>query len=96
MLATIQARLETVELLVVAEIGEVPITVSEVLDLRVGDVVKLPDTKIDSDMVLKLGGRRKYKCRPGLIGNRVSVQIGDSIEEIPDELLTSKRSEEDM
>lgn len=95
-LATIQARLETVELLVVAEIGEVPITVNEVMELTVGDVIKLPDTKVDSDMVLKLGGRRKYKCRPGLIGNRVAVQIGEQIEEIPDELLTSKRNEEEM
>jgi flagellar motor switch protein FliM len=95
-LATIQARLETVELLVVAEIGEVPITVSEILNIAVGDVVKLPDTKIDSDMVLKIGGRRKYKCRPGLIGNRVAVQIGEQIEEVPDELLTSKRNEEEM
>ena len=95
-LATIQARLETVELLVVAELGEVPITVNEVLHLTVGDVIKLPDTKIDSDMVLKLGGRRKYKCRPGLIGTRVAVQIGEQIEEVPDELLTSKRNEEEM
>ncbi len=95
-LATIQARLETVELLIVAEIGEVPVTVNEILDLTVGDVLKLPDTKVDSDMILTLGGRRKYKCRPGLVGNRVAVQIGDNIEEIPDELLTSKRSEDEM
>jgi flagellar motor switch protein FliM len=95
-LAIIQARLETVELLVVAEIGEVPITVNEVLHVAVGDVIKLPDTKIDSDMILKLGGRRKYKCRPGLIGNRVAVQIGEQIEEVPDELLTSKRNEEEL
>ncbi len=95
-LATIQARLETVELMIVAEIGEVEISVNEILDLTVGDVIKLPDTKFDSDMVLKLGGRRKYKCRPGLVGNRVSVQVGENIEEIPDELLTSKRNEEEM
>ena len=95
-LATIQARLETVELLVVAEIGEVPITVNEVMELTVGDVIKLPDTKVDSEMVLRLGGRKKYKCRPGLIGNRVAIQIGEDIEEISDELLTSKRSEEEM
>ena len=95
-LATIQARLETVELLVVAEVGEVPITVSEILGITLGDVIKLPDTKIDSDMILKVGGRRKYKCRPGLIGNRIAVQIGEQIDEIPDELLTSKRNEEEM
>lgn len=92
----IQGRLEAVELPVVAEIGEVEVTMQEVLDLRVGDVVKLPDTKVNSDMVLRVGGRKKYKCRPGLIGSRVAVQIGEKIEDVPDELLISKRSEEDM
>ncbi len=60
------------------------------------DVVKLIDTKVSSDMVLRIGGRKKYKCRPGLIGNRVAVQIGEKIEEVPDELLISKRSEEEL
>jgi len=95
-LAIIQGRLENVELLVVAEIGEVPITMQEVLNLSVGDVIKLPDTKINSDMTLKVGGRKKYKCRPGLIGSRVAVQIGESILDIPDELLITRRSEEEI
>ncbi len=95
-MSIIQGRLEAVELPVVAEIGEVEISMQEVIDLRVGDVVKLPDTKVNSDMVLRVGGRKKFKCRPGLMGNRVAVQIGESIEEVIDELLISKRSEEDM
>lgn len=95
-MSIIQSRLETVELPIVAEIGEVEITMQEVLDLRVGDVVKLTDTKISSDMVLRIGGRKKFKCRPGVVGSRVAVQIGEKIEEISDEMLISKRSEEDM
>ncbi|MBN2040987.1 MAG: flagellar motor switch protein FliM [Spirochaetes bacterium] len=95
-LAIIQGRLENVELQVVAEIGEVPITMQEVLNLTVGDVIKLPDTKINSDMTLKVGGRKKYKCRPGLIGSRVAVQIGENILDIPDELLITRRSEEEI
>jgi flagellar motor switch protein FliM len=95
-LLIIQNRLETVELPVVAEIGEVNITVQEVLDLCVGDVIKLPNTKMSSDMTIRIGGRRKYKCRPGLIGNRIAIQVGEEIEEVPDELLITKRSEEDI
>jgi flagellar motor switch protein FliM len=95
-LAIIQGRLENVELLVVAEIGEVSITMAEVLDLKVGDVVKLPDTKINSDMVLRVGGRKKYKCRPGVIGSRIAVQIGESIVDIPDELLITRRGEDEI
>jgi len=92
----IQSRLETVRLPVVAEIGEVDISMIDVMHLNVGDVVKLPNTKISSDMVLKIGGRKKFKCRPGLVGNRVAVQIGEEIEDIPDELLISKRSKEEL
>ena len=95
-LAIIQGRLENVELPVVAEIGEVSIAMSEVLDLKVGDVVKLPDTKVNSDMVLRVGGRKKYKCRPGVIGSRVAVQIGESILDIPDELLITRRNEDEI
>ncbi|MBN2403103.1 MAG: flagellar motor switch protein FliM [Spirochaetes bacterium] len=95
-LAIIQGRLENVELQVVAEIGEVSITMAEVLDLKVGDVIKLPDTKVNSDMVLRVGGRKKYKCRPGVIGSRVAVQIGENIIDIPDELLITRRSEDEI
>jgi len=93
--AIIQSRLEAVELPIVVEVGEVEITMEELLAIQVGDVIKLPNTKINSDMLVKIGGRKKYKCRPGVIGNRVAVQIGEKIEEIPDELLVSKRSEEE-
>lgn len=93
--AIIQSRLESVELPIVVEVGEVDITMEELLAIQVGDVIKLPNTKISADMTVKIGGRKKYKCRPGVIGNRVAVQIGEKIEEIPDELLVSKRSEEE-
>jgi flagellar motor switch protein FliM len=66
------------------------------MQLQLGDVVKLSNTKVNSDMVLKVGGRKKYKYRPGLSGSRVAVQLGEKIEDIPDELLTSKRSEEEF
>jgi flagellar motor switch protein FliM len=95
-LQIIQNRLENVSLDVVAEIGNVMITMQEVLNLTPGDVIKLPHTKIDSDMTLKVEGRRKFKCRPGMVGSRVSVQIGERIEEVPDELLITKKEEDEM
>jgi len=95
-LAVIQKRLELVVLPIVAELGEVQITVQEVLRLSVGDVIKLPDTIVGSDMILKIGGRKKFKCRPGVVANRVAVKIGERIEEVPDELLISKRSEDEF
>lgn len=95
-LQIIQNRLENVSLDVVAEIGSVMVSMQEVLNLTVGDVIKLPKTKTDSDMTLKIEGRNKFKCRPGMVGNRVSVQIGEKIEEVPDELLITKKEEDEM
>ncbi len=92
----IQSRLETVLLPVVAEIGEVEINMEDIMSLHLGDVVKLPNTKLSSDMTLRIGGRKKFKCRPGVVGSRVAVQVGESIEDIPDELLISKRSKEEI
>ena len=92
----IQNRLENVELPLVAEIGEVEISMLEIVNLSIGDVINLPQTKITADMVVKIGGRKKYKCRPGLVGNRISVRIGEEIEDVPDELLISKRSDDDL
>jgi flagellar motor switch protein FliM len=95
-LSIIQSRLENVTLPVVAQIGSAKVTVQEVLGLRPGDVLKLPDTKVGDDMILTIGGRKKYKCTPGLVSNRLAVKVGDRIEDVPDELLTSSRSEDDF
>jgi flagellar motor switch protein FliM len=95
-LSIIQNRLEAVTLPIIAEIGEAQITVQEVLNLTVGDVIKLPDTKIGDDMRIKIGGRKKYKCRPGLVENRIAVKLGERIEDVPDELLSTNRRDDDL
>ncbi|HNX57971.1 MAG TPA: flagellar motor switch protein FliM [Spirochaetota bacterium] len=95
-LAIIQSRLENVQLDVVAELGETEISMGEALNLTIGDVILLHNTKIDSDMILKVEGRNKFKCRPGVVGSRVSVQIGEKIEEVPDDMLITKKEEEEI
>jgi len=95
-LTTIQSRLESVTLPIVAQVGSANVTVQEVLNLRSGDVVKLPNTKVGDDMILTIGGRRKYKCIPGLVANRLAVKVGDKLDEVPDELLSSNRSEDEF
>lgn len=95
-LSVIQSRLETVTLPIVAEIGEVKVTVQDIMSLTLGDVIKLPETKIGSDMTLKIGGRKKFKCRPGVVSTRVAVKIGDKIDDVPDELLTTSRRDDDF
>ncbi len=81
----IKERLSTVHVNVVAEIGSINLTVRDVLSLRVGDVIRLQDTRTTDPMVLKIGNRKKFLCRPGLVGNKVAVQITQKLEDIEKE-----------
>lgn len=92
----IQERLDQVEIPLRCEVGDTELSMEDILGLHLGDVVKLGSTHIKADMTVKVGDRKKFKCRPGRIGNRLAVQIGDPIEDIPDELLGSTRSEEEV
>ena len=81
----IKERLSTVHVNVVAEIGSINLTVRDVLSLRGGDVIRLQDTRTGDPMVLKVGNRKKFLCRPGLVGNKVAVQITQKLEDVEKE-----------
>ena len=91
----IQGRLENVFVGVSVEIGSVDFTFADVMNLKQHDVVKLNETTLRDDFVLKVGGRPKFLCRPGRVGSHVAVQLGESVDEIPDEFLITTRSQED-
>ncbi|MBE7411207.1 MAG: flagellar motor switch protein FliM [Leptospiraceae bacterium] len=93
--AVIQERLDQVTIPLVAEVGTVDISLLDLMNVQVGDVIKMENTSIKTDMIIKVGDRSKFKCTPGKVGNRQAVQIGDMIEDIPDELLGSTRSEQE-
>lgn len=77
----LRERIATVEVPVVAEIGSMDLRVRDVLALRRGDVIRLPGTRVGDPMVLKVGNRRKFFCRPGVVGSKVAVQITGKLEE---------------
>jgi flagellar motor switch protein FliM len=81
----LKERLSTVKVKVVAEIGSINLTVRDVLSLRGGDVIRLQDTRTGDPMVLKIGNRQKFLCRPGLVGNKVAVQIVEKLEDVEKE-----------
>jgi len=64
-----------VDVNVVAEIGKINIPVREVLSLRVGDAVRLYNTRIGDPYSLNIGNKRKFLCRPGVIGKKIAVQV---------------------
>ncbi len=78
----LRERLNTVEIPVVAEIGSMNITVRDVLSLQKGDLIRLLATGVNDQMVLRIGNERKFYCRPGTIGNKISVKIIGQIEDV--------------
>jgi len=74
-LNVLKEKLATVDVNVVAEIGKINIPVREVLALRIGDVVRLYNTKIGDAYSLNIGNKRKFMCRPGVIGKKMAVQV---------------------
>jgi len=83
-LAILKKRLETVYIDIIAELGNLEISVKDVLNLGKGDIIKLERNKVDDDMVLKIGNRSKFNARPGVVGNHMSVQITGKAEEDTD------------
>ncbi|HPH02672.1 MAG TPA: flagellar motor switch protein FliM [Spirochaetota bacterium] len=86
-LNVIKDRLDTVDIVVSAELGSVDIMTNDLLSLAAGDTILLPNSKINSDMVIKIGDRPKFKCRPGIVGSRMAVQVTGKLEDITEESL---------
>lgn len=77
----LREKLSNIQVTIVAEIGSMNLTVRDVLSLRKGDVIRLQYVGIGSDMTLRIGNKGKFLCKPGLVGNKVAVQITKKIEE---------------
>ena len=71
---TLQRKLEKTLIPVITELGRATISVHELLNLGVGDVLQL-DTKAENDLSVIIGSREKFKCKPGLVGHKNAIQI---------------------
>lgn len=80
----IKDRLAFVYVNVIAEVGEIDISINELLKLKGNDIIKL-NSSPRRDIWLRVGKKKKFRCRPGLVGKKVSVQITELIEEIDEE-----------
>jgi flagellar motor switch protein FliM len=84
-LNTLKEKLSTVDVAIVAEIGRINIPIKDVLSLRVGDVVRLYNVRVGDTFSLNIGNKKKYLCRPGIVGKKVAVQIVKKTEELEKE-----------
>lgn len=83
-LSLIKKKIERAKVPIIVELGGTIIPIQELLQLQVGDVLPL-DNSLDKEMEVRIGTRTKFRGRPGLVGNKVAVQITSIIEEGEDE-----------
>ncbi len=81
----LRERLATVAVTMIAEVGNMELSVRDVLALRIGDIIRLDNTGVDSLMVLKIGDRKKFLCRPGVVGSKLAAQVIKKLEDISQE-----------
>jgi len=81
-LGTLKEKLSTVDMEVVAEVGTINLPVRDVLSLRVGDIVRLSDTKVGDPLTLSVENRKKFYCQPGVVGKKMAVQVTGKIEDV--------------
>jgi flagellar motor switch protein FliM len=74
LLDQLRLNLDAVSLDIRVELGAASATLSEMGSLKEGDVLLL-DRSIDQPLDILVGGRPKFAARPGMMGNKLAVQI---------------------
>lgn len=80
----LQQRVNKAFLPMVAELGESSITVHEMLNLTIGDVISL-NKATNQSLQIKVGDKLKYYATPGAVKGRLAIQISEIVEEGVDE-----------
>ncbi len=76
----LKERLSAIRVPVSAEVGSVELRMRDVVSIQPGHLIRLPRVNVGDSMVLKVGNQPKFTCQPGIVGNRVAVQITGKIE----------------
>lgn len=89
-----KTQMSTTYLPVVAELGKTTLTVSELMNLEPGDVLKT-NKKINQEIEVIISGRRKLAARPGSVDGKKAVRIIRPLkeEELVDQDLIYKAEE---
>lgn len=80
---TIEKRIALTEVPVKALLGKTTISVTDFLELQIGDVIPL-DTRVDGDLEVHVGNLLKFKAKPGVRNKKVSIKITEIVREEDD------------
>jgi len=76
--AKMQKVMEEITLSIIVELGRTEVNMRDMLELKEGDVIRL-ETKVSDELIMYADEIPKFKCRPGIIGNRMAAQIVERI-----------------
>ncbi len=76
----IESMIKRVDIPIRAVLGKTVISVSDFMNLQVGDCIRL-DTKVDSDMEIYVGNIKKFTALPGANDDSYAVQVTSVIRE---------------
>lgn len=74
-MGTIKEKLRDVDMDVVAEIGAINLPIRDVVNLHLGDVIRLPNVRVGEPLTLSVGNVKKFYCQPGVVGKKMAVQV---------------------
>lgn len=73
--STLQDTLEDVRVAITAEVGSVQLPLPRILALQKGDLIRLDNGGPSCELYLKVAGKPKFRCLPGVVGKRLAVQV---------------------
>ena len=76
----IEALVKRIDVPVKAVLGKSLVSVSDFLNLQVGDIIRL-DTKVDSELDVFVGNIRKFTALPGSSKDNYAVRVTSVIRE---------------
>jgi flagellar motor switch protein FliM len=89
----VRRGLSAISVPVVVRLGTADVTVAELLDLQVGDVVRL-NTLVDQELDVLIDQEPKYRGRPGLKRQRVAVRVSTVLDDRTNEEETDASADE--
>jgi flagellar motor switch protein FliM len=60
-------------------LGMTQLTIGDLVGLKLGDVIPL-DTPVRDQLTVRVAERTRFRCQPGIVGNRMAIQISDVVE----------------
>lgn len=81
-LSVLKEKLSTVDMDVVAEIGSINVPIRDVLNLKIGDIVRLSNVRVGDPLTINVGNKPKFFCQPGIVGKKMAVQVIGKIDQV--------------